>query len=91
MIITYKDFEIKKDEFCYAITKKVKYEKRESLHGPLTGEIGEKEEIIGYYTKLPAMLNKLAEVSIKETEVMELKDYVKEILNNQEEIKKMFE
>jgi hypothetical protein len=91
MIITYKDFEIKKDDFCYNITKKVKYEKRESLHGPLTGEIGEKEEIIGYYTNLTLMINKLAEVSVEETEVIELKDYVKQILNNQKEIKKMFE
>jgi hypothetical protein len=91
MIITYKDFEIKQDDFCYALTKKVKYEKRESLHGPLTGEIGEKEEIIGYYTSLSLMINKLAQVSVEDTGTIELKDYLQKILDNQKEIKKMFE
>jgi hypothetical protein len=91
MIITYKDFEIEKDDFCYCLTKKVKYEKRESLHGPLTGEIGEKKVIIGYYTNIPLMINKLAEGVVEEDEVMELKDYIKAILSNQAEIKKIFE
>lgn len=89
MILKYKNFEIKKEDGCYTIEKLVEYEKRESLHGPLTGEIGEKKETIGYYAQLPSMINKLAELSVNEQDSMELKDYMQQVLNNQEEIKNM--
>jgi len=91
MILKYKNFEIKKEDSCYTIEKLVNYEKRESLHGPLTGETGEKRETIGYYAQLSSMVNKLAELTVTEQESMELKDYLQQVISNQEEIKNMIE
>jgi hypothetical protein len=89
MILKYKNFEIRKEDSCYTIEKLVTYDKRESLHGPLTGETGEKRETIGYYAQLSSMVNKLAELTVNDQDSMELKDYLQQVVANQEEIKNM--
>jgi len=89
MIITYKDFRIEKDLLSYKLSKLVSYEKRESLHGPVTGEIGEKEDIIGYYGNLNNLLAKLPEFCIDSEEPMTLTDFLKQIIENQKEIKNL--
>jgi hypothetical protein len=91
MEITYKNFVIKKDQYCYELVKKSEYNKLDGLGGKPTGEIGIKEESLGYYghNNLDTLLLRLlTELNNNDTDIQNyinnfilLKQDLKELVN----------
>ena len=88
MQLEYKNFILKQDDYCWALIQKVEYEKQDGLHGEKTGEIGVKENVIGYYpsNKLDIVLIRMLDFCLPE-DISTIQQYLLEYNNSKEELK----
>lgn len=84
----------KKDEFQYILIHE--YQKEKGVFGKVgssSGEMVTKQEDVGYFTSVEAMLRKLAEILVKakidEGVVQTIKDYLDEMENIVGELREM--
>ncbi len=97
MKLIYKDYILVRDNYCWEIIHVKKYNKLDKLGGVPTGEVGEKEENVGYYPlDLSIVLSKLATLLVEDADSIEkylseyeritqdLKQFIKENVTNTE-------
>ena len=86
MELKYKNFVLKKDDYCWTIIELKEYDKLDKLGGTPTGEKGIKEEIHGYYPlNLEIVLVKLSTLLVQDVETIE--QYLSEYRNITQELK----
>lgn len=85
MQLEYKNFVLKQDEYCWSLIQKVEYEKQDGLHGSKTGEIGIKENLIGYYPvhKLELVLERMLDHCLPE-DIIDIQNYINEYKKEKE-------
>lgn len=86
MELKYKNFILRKDDYCWTILETKQYNKLDKLGGEPTGEIGIKEEIVGYYPlNLRFVLEKLSTLLVKDASTIE--QYLNEYNKTTQELK----
>lgn len=77
MKLVYKNFTLIKDDYCWTLIQSKEYNKLDKLGGVPTGEVGVKEETIGYYPlDISIVLAKLATLLVEDVDTIE--SYIKE-------------
>ena len=91
MRLEYKDFILERDSYHWILTQKKSYKKLDKLGGVETGEIGEKEEVIGYYPlrDFSIILSRLAELLVGDVSTIE--GYITEYRNCIQELKELID
>lgn len=76
-LLKYKNFVLKKDDYCWMLIQNVEYDKQDGLHGEKTGEKGIKEKLIGYYPiyGLDIALERMLDHSLPE-DINDIQSYI---------------
>lgn len=88
MELKYKNYILKKDNYCWELIELKSYEKLDKLGGVPTGETGIKEVSIGYYPlDISIILTKLASVITDVKDISTIEDYISEYNKTTQELK----
>lgn len=97
MELSYKNFKLIKDQYCWALINLKPYDKLDKLGGVPTGEKGIKEDVLGYYplNDFSIVLNRLAGELVEASTIEEyieqynkvVQDLKQFVINNVTDIK----